>query len=353
MSLLSKPVIHMPNLNGGEWLNSPPLTPQTLRGSVVLVDFWDYSCINCIRTLPYLVEWHRRYADKGLMIIGVHTPEFKFAQHRPQVEKAIQEFGLLYPIVLDNEYKVWDAFANKAWPTKYLVDVQGYIRYMRRGEGGYQDTERAIQQLLQTLHPQMSLPEILPALREEDASGSVCYKPTPELFAGYASGLFGGSLGNPEGYAPNQMVVYALPAPQEREENQFFIEGIWQARPEALAFAGRETGRVILPYSAAGVNAVLSPSSDEVELRLGLHPPYPENTQPVVEVKVNGRYLHPHEAGGDIHFQENGISFVPVTRPRMYHLVKHHYYESHELELIFRAPGLALYSFSFTTCVKV
>lgn len=343
----------MPNFGNGEWINSAALTRETVRGKIVLVDFWDYSCINCVRTLPYVAEWHKRYAEHGLLIIGIHTPEFKFAHHRPQIEAAINEFNLQYPILLDNDYSSWDVFANKAWPTKYLIDERGYIRYMRRGEGGYADTELAIQQLIKGINPDADLPEIMPALREEDETGAVCYKPTPEIYAGFSSGaFFAGGLGNPEGYLPHENAVYNLPSATDREEGHFFIEGIWKALPESLVFTGKEHGRVILPYKAAGINVVLSPSADEVELRLGLYPPHNGQAIPHVEVKIDGNSLNQFEAGSDIQINDEGASVIPVNRPRMYHIATHHTYDAHELELVFRTSGIALYTFTFTTCTK-
>ena len=114
---------------GRLWYNSPPLSFRQLRGRAVLVDFWDYTCVNCIRTLPYVQGWHERYGNKGLTVIGVHTPEFTFAQYESNVERGIREFGLTYPIVVDSDREIWKAFANRYWPSKYLLDKDGYLRY--------------------------------------------------------------------------------------------------------------------------------------------------------------------------------------------------------------------------------
>ena len=204
-------IVRLPPLAEGEWLNGRPLTSSQLRGQVVLIDFWDYTCINCLRTLPYLKMWHQRYAELGLTIIGIHTPEFGFAQFRPHLAAAVAEYDIPYPILLDNQEKNWSQFAVRAWPTKFLVDTDGYIRLKRQGEGHYQETERAIQTLLRLRQPGVSLPDLLPPLRAEDASGAVCYRPTPELYAGFqGGGLFGGALGNPEGCMPNRSVIFRL-----------------------------------------------------------------------------------------------------------------------------------------------
>jgi thiol-disulfide isomerase/thioredoxin len=132
--------VRAPHLAPGTWLNAGPLDLKALRGRVVLVDFWDYTCINCLRTLPYLVEWHRRYREKGLTMIGVHAPEFSFARSADFVRQAIHDYGITYPVVLDNEHRTWYAFANRYWPAKYLIDHKGYLRYKRFGEGHYAET---------------------------------------------------------------------------------------------------------------------------------------------------------------------------------------------------------------------
>ena len=130
------------------WINSEPFTLESQRGQVVLVDFWTYTCINCIRTFPYLRSWHKKYADKGLVILGVHTPEFEFEKLRENVIEAMGKFGIEYPVAQDNDYGTWGAFNNRFWPAKYLIDKDGYIRYTHFGEGAYQETEQVIRELL-------------------------------------------------------------------------------------------------------------------------------------------------------------------------------------------------------------
>ncbi|WP_420631944.1 redoxin domain-containing protein [Candidatus Leptofilum sp.] len=347
--MLEPRIVRMPPLAEGEWLNGRPFTNSQLRGKVVLVDFWDYTCINCLRTLPYLKQWHQRYAEHGLVIIGIHTPEFRFAQFRHHLEAAVVEFEIPYPILLDNQQKNWSQFAAKAWPTKFLVDADGYVRFQRQGEGYYQETERAIQTLLRLSQPNLPLPDLLPPLRAEDSAGAVCYRPTPELHAGFqGGGLFGGALGNPEGYIPNSSVIYQLPPVKTWQAGRFYVDGIWRAWPEALAFAGEQGGEVVLPYSAVSVNAVLAPTADPVETALELRP---TEAEPVVEVVQDGRYLTKMAAGSDVMWGKDGCSYVHIDRPRMVNLVTNPDFESHTLRLIFQARGLALYAFTFTGCV--
>lgn len=345
---LQPKIVRMPTLADGEWLNTAVShTHASLKGQVVLIDFWDYTCINCLRTLPYLVEWHRRYAKHGLQIIGIHAPEFKFAQTKTHIQAAIDRFGLPYPVLLDNDYANWSRFANKAWPTKYLVDAEGYIRYQRQGEGYYQETERVIQRLLRQHNPAVDLPELLPPLRPEDAAGAVCYRPTPEIYAGYqGGGLFGGGLGNLSGYVPDRPIFYDLP--EERENGRFYLSGVWRAWPEAVAYAGQDGGKLVVSYTAVSINAVLTPSADPVELALNLRP---TTATPFVTVEQDGRFLDPLIAGQDVQIGENGRSVLHIDQPRMVELVKNPTYGSHELTLTFHATGLAVYAFSFTSCV--
>ena len=131
-----------------KWLNTEPLTISSLRGKVVLVDFWTYTCINCIRTLPYVKSWHEKYKDKGLVVVGVHTPEFPFERSTPNVVDALKKFGIEYPVAQDNRYATWGAYRNRYWPAAYLIDKQGRIVYTHFGEGNYKETEATIQKLL-------------------------------------------------------------------------------------------------------------------------------------------------------------------------------------------------------------
>lgn len=342
---LQKPIVRAPDYAPGAWINSPPLHIAALRGRVVLTDIWDFTCVNCIRTLPYLVEWQRRYADRGLTIVGVHSPEFEFAKDRRQVEAAARRFGLTYPVVLDNDYETWNAYANRYWPAHYLIDKNGTIRYSQFGEGGYREFERAIQALLRDVDPSVELPEPMPLLRDEDRPGAVCYRITPELHTGFD----GGSLGNPEGYRLGAVMFYSLP--EQRAQGYFYAAGPWRAADDHLASAG-ESSALILPYQAATVNAVMAPSGDPVELMLGIADP---GAAPLTAVDVvitqNGRPLSPLEAGDDVTFDPGGRSLVRVDAPRMYSLARNPVFGRFELRLTPNRAGFAIYAFTFTSCV--
>src|SRR5918994_1327444 len=157
------------------YINTEPINLSDLKGKVVLVDFWTYSCINCIRTIPYLVDWNEKYADRGLVIVGIHAPEFEFEKNVDNVKVAVKKFGIKYPVIQDNDKGTWNAYENQYWPRKYLVDNEGYIRYDHIGEGGYTETERVIQSLLQERTAQLAVDSSLPS-----TNNTVTETTTPE-----------------------------------------------------------------------------------------------------------------------------------------------------------------------------
>ncbi len=318
---------------GRLWFNSPPLSFRQLRGRAVLVDFWDYTCVNCIRTLPYVQAWHERYHDQGLTVIGVHTPEFTFAQYESNVERGIREFGLTYPIVVDSNREIWKSFANRYWPTKYLLDKDGYLRYGHFGEGGYRECEEAIQELLREIDPALTLPEIMDPLREEDHSSAVCYRATGELYLGHGRGR----IGNEGGFKEDQIADYLYTG--RPEENFFYASGRWASTAEY--FEAVETGlhTLHLKYEAAAVNLVMA---------------CPRATAAEVVVVQDGKPLTRAQATRDTQFRpgSNGDeeSYVVVDSARMYFLVDNHDFGSHELELRC-SQGIAAFAFTFTSCV--
>jgi thiol-disulfide isomerase/thioredoxin len=325
---IDKGTVRAPEI-GRIWFNSPPLTMRQLRGRVVLIDFWDYTCVNCIRTLPYVKEWHGRYKDKGLAVIGVHAPEFLFARYETNVERGIEEFGLAYPVVVDSNNELWEAFANRYWPTKYLIDAEGYLRYAHFGEGAYQETEQAIQELLREIYPKVALPPVMEPVRDTDRPGAVCYRPSAELYLGHRRGR----IGNPGGFIEDQPASYSHE--EELQDGFFYAQGQWTATGDHFESAGEQKARVTLHYSAAAVNLVMASF----------------NRQPrEVEVRQDGKPLNPAVATADIHFRD-GQSYIQVIRPRMYSVVDNKDFGSHTLELITQQPELALFAFTFTSCV--
>jgi thiol-disulfide isomerase/thioredoxin len=297
----------------------------------VLVDSWDYTCVNCIRTLPYVQAWHERYRDIGLTVIGVHTPEFTFAQYESNVERGVREFGLTYPVVIDNNYEIWKAFATRCWPSKYLLDKEGYLRYGHFGEGGYRECEEVIQELLREVDPAVLLPEPLAPVRAEDQPGAVCYPASPELYLGHRRGR----IGNEDGYHADQISDYAFSGTPK--EGYFYISGQWASTAEYLEAAGEGEHRIVLKYLARGVNLVMAS---------------PRGPTSEVIVLVDGKPLSREQATADVSFPQTAAeqSFILVREPRMYSLVDHHEFGEHLLELTC-PTGLAAFAFTFTSCV--
>jgi thiol-disulfide isomerase/thioredoxin len=319
---------------GRVWLNSNPLSFRQLRGRAVLVDFWDYTCVNCIRTLPYVQAWHERYRELGLTVIGVHTPEFTFAQYESNVERGIREFGLTYPIVIDSNREIWKAFANRYWPTKYLLDKDGYLRFGHFGEGGYAECEQAIHELLREIDPNADLPPSLEPLREEDHAGAVCYRASGELYLGHRRGR----IGNEGGFKEDQIADYVFAG--KPEENFFYANGRWASTAEYFEAAESGPHTLRLRYDASAVNLVIASP----------HAPHAE-----VITLQDGKPLTRQQATRDTHFRPSpngGVeeSYLVVDSARMYFLVDNHEFGEHELELRCSA-GAAAFAFTFTSCV--
>jgi thiol-disulfide isomerase/thioredoxin len=317
--------IYAPEMQGGEWIQGGPVSMHDLRGkSVALIDFWDYTCINCIRTLPYVVEWDRRYADKGLVTIGVHAPEFDFARDHAKVGAALGEFGLRYPIVLDNGYTIWRAYSNRFWPAKYLVDANGRIRYFHFGEGSYGESEAAIQKLLRELNPAVELPPPMEPVRDSDRPGAVCYRVTPELYLGHARGQFG----NPEGATRDRACTYLDPG--HHAEGVVYLAGNWTVLAECSR-AEAPDASIALRYTAKDVNLVLVPS-DSGALHAEL-------------ILADGQ-----QAGSDVTRDDAGKLIVDIKRARMYNLVANDTVMSGSLQLKAQRSGLSAYAFTFVSC---
>ncbi len=314
-----------PPLEGGEWIQQGPVELSKLRGhNVVLLDFWDYTCVNCIRTLSYVAEWHRRYAAKGLVVVGVHAPEFSFARDRANVLEAIAQFGLDYPIVLDNSYAIWRAYSNRYWPAKYLIDAQGRLRYYHFGEGLYQETEKQIQKLLSELDSTAQFPPPMEPIRDSDQPGAVCYRVTPELYLGYARGQFG----NPAGVVRDKSFDYSDPG--RYIEGAAYLSGRWTVSEESSR-AEYLGATIMLRYTAMDVNLVMAP---------------PANGVARVELLTGEE----QRAGSDAVLQ-NGRCFITVDRPRMYSLIANPSVLSGSLRLKILDPGVTAYAFTFISCV--
>ena len=334
-----------------EWVNSEPLTMQELRGKVVLIDFWTYSCINCLRTLPFLREWHDRYADEGLVIVGVHTPEFEFEKLYGNVAQATITEGVAWPVVQDNDYAVWSSYSNRYWPAKYLVDQDGVIRYRHFGEGRYAETEEQIRRLLEGAGAASeAFTRPLPSDQQRDAAYAQAEngRQTPELFAGWQFTAIQkrGGIGQAETYVEaaqasydaegNPSVVAEFETPDSVSPNLIYFQGPWAIGPESARHARITddfSDYVLLAYSARSVNAVLTSESGQ---------PYK------VVVTVNNEYLTEENKGDDVIIGDGGESYLMVTEPRAYKIVEQPSWEEGQyMQLFSMSDNFGLYSFTF------
>lgn len=320
-----------PEVYGDYWFNSDPVVMAGLRGYTVLVDFWSYTSLPCLNTLPYLKEWHRRYEERGLVILGVHSPEFAFARDAVNVRRAIEKLGIKYAVVMDNDFIAWGAYRNMAWPTKYLVDKNGFIRYLHSGEGSYQNFEHSIQSLLNESGYQHDLPLVMDPVRESDRPGAICYKATSDILTGWQRG----TIGNIEGYAPESTMHYEDPG--FYIEGRIYLHGNWLNSRDFLKLEESEgtMGYLTLTYAAKEVYAVIKPEGEK-------------NFQ--MFVQQDDAYLTRENAGEDIRFDEEGKSFVRVDEAKLFHLVRNKGYGEHKLRLSTRSNGFAMYSISFVSC---
>jgi hypothetical protein len=324
--------IRAPELFGDFWLNSEPISLRDLRGSVALIDFWDYSNVNCLRTQHYVKTWFARYRDFNLMLVGVHTPQFKFGRNPENVESALRKLLIEYPIVMDNDAVIWTAYSTRMWPTRFLIDRDGFIRFSHQGEGSYEQFERSIQSLLVEAGYHGVLPDLLPPARDTDYPGAICFHATAEIQLGYLKG----TLGNPNGQVPESTMLY---------ENQGFhltgrvyLKGKWYNDREGVRFDGDagEEGTVSLTYEAVEVNSVMTFESDSPGRVFALQDKLP---------------LTKENAGLDVKFDEQGRSYVLVDGPGKFNIVCNRDFGEHELVLETTMAGIEIFAFSFVTGV--
>lgn len=235
------------------WINSAPLTAKQLRGKVVLVDFWTNSCINCLRSLPYVEAWAKKYEDSGLVVIGVHTPELDFEKESPNVQKAVQKFGVTYPIALDSNHAIWDAFHNEYWPAHYFIDAKGKVRFEHFGEGNYDQSERWIQQLLQERNAQ-SMPGNIVAVRAQgiEAAADTSDIRSPETYIGYARAEH---FASPGGFRQDAEKTYAAPA--QPRLNEWGLAGQWVDHQQ-VAVLKSAGGKIVFHFCARDLHLVLA-----------------------------------------------------------------------------------------------
>lgn len=303
------------------WINSEPLTPEQLKGKVVLVDFWTYSCINCIRTFPYVTSWHDKYKDKGLVVIGMHTPEFDFEKSQANVERAMVKYGIKYPVALDNEYGTWNNFSNRYWPAHYLFDAKGQLRYYHFGEGEYDETEAAIQALLKEAGVAAEM-----ALTEHGEDVNFQKIGSPETYLGYERMEH---FGSPETVANDQVKNYSIP--EVLRLNTFALLGSWQIEGERSVLANGQ-GDIAYHFSAANANLVMG-----APVAAGVR----------AEITLDGAPVPADKRGADV-VEIDGRTYVQVGEERLYDLIDTHgEYGTHKLNLRFETDGVECYAFTF------
>ena len=312
-----------PNLVGiAHYLNisSEELTKK-MENKVILYDIWTYSCINCIRTLPFITSWDEKYSDQGLLIIGIHSPEFEFEKNPQNVKAAIEKYGISYPVVMDNDMKTWKAFENNYWPRKYIADHEGNIRYDHIGEGSYQETEKIIQQLLNERSMAMGLENIsenkLVSIEEFEHT---LFR-TPELYFGYKFAQNRNQLGSEEGFQPGRIVTYVEPI--NTELNKFYPIGNWKNHEDSMELT-ESKGSIKVLFDAKEVNIVTE-----------------NNAQ--LEIFLDGIPLTKEFAGSDI-YSKNKIN---VSNPGMYNIISSDTSISRIMEIKVEGKGFQVFTFTF------
>jgi cytochrome c biogenesis protein CcdA/thiol-disulfide isomerase/thioredoxin len=311
-----------PALDGGVvWLNSPPLTIEQLRGNVVLIDFWTYSCINCLRTLPYVRAWAEKYRDSGLVVIGVHAPEFAFERDVGNVRRAARDLGVTYPVVLDNDFAIWRAYRNRYWPAHYFIDANGRIRHRHFGEGEYDNSERVIQQLLAEAGYETPTDLVDPRARGAAAAPDNSRARTPETYLGSARREHFVSAEQRTGAA------YAYTIPATLGSNDWGLSGEWTVEREHAALA-RAGGAIIMRFRARDLHLVLAPGADGGPVRY--------------RVTIDGR-APGAAAGMDVNAAGEGV----VNEQRLYQLIRGDGASERTFRIEFLDPGVQAFAFTF------
>ena len=312
-----------PELLGiAHYLNTTPeKLNQEIENKVVLYDIWTYSCVNCVRTLPYITSWYDKYSEQGLSIIGIHSPEFEFEKIPDNVEIAINKHGINYPVVLDNDMETWKAFENKYWPRKYIADHEGYIRYDHIGEGGYKETEKIIQQLLDERSKAIGIKSTLEKQLVDIEEFEHTMFRTPELYFGYKFAENRNQLGNKEGFQPGKTVTYSIQ--NQMDLHKFYLTGDWKNHEDSIELIS-ETGTIKLPYIAKEVNIVT-------------------NNNAQLEIFLDSKPLSKKYSGKDI-LSEN---FLTVSNPDLYNIINSEDGSSHLMEIKINGKGFQIFTFTF------
>ena len=346
----------IPDYQNLEWINSDPISigESIGNGEIVLIDFWTYTCVNCIRTFPFLNEWNQKYKDDGLKIIGVHTPEFEFEKVKKNIIKSVKKNNLEYPIVLDNDFEIWDEFKNRYWPAKYLFNTKGEIVYTHFGEGGYVEAEKEIRKLLEEKNVDLSKKEIgdieyqeiaesvfggfydeNAGMNKDNADGErKFYRMTRELYMGSDRNLsYGGIYSGNLDYYDNIGKPHNYVDEYEYSHNKFYLSGNWNNDFESIISNIDEPSSLdylSFKFRSKSVNGVFS-----------------SNETADVIVKIDGNFLSKDEAGIDVKFDENGKSYITVDEPKMYSLLILPIYDERIIKLLPQKKNISIFAFTF------
>jgi len=326
-----------PDFTGNHvWINAKPLSlHRELKGKVVLVDFWEYTCINCIRTLPALKRMESRYKPYGFEIVGVHAPEFDFAYLPGNVQLGVTRQRIPWPVVVDSDFKIWHAYDSNSWPNKFLIGADGVIASQHQGEGGYGELERQIRDALRKANPRVSFPASWTIPQDtDDFNPSRCGVMSEETYIGTArGGSWGGAIGNSEGFRPGTTVTYtSMPHPVKRG---FFAHGVWKNEPDDFLHArttSTPTDYIGIHYRGAEVYVVMHAKTVNAKR---------------VYVTRDGKSLPAGKRGVDVRVDEQGRTYIDVLEGRMYYVVQGEDASEHELRLSPLLPGVAINSFTF------
>jgi thiol-disulfide isomerase/thioredoxin len=317
--------------------NNSPITLSSLKGKVVLVYIWTYTCINSIRPMPYVHDWNQKYSNKGLVIVGVHSPEFTFEKNYANVKGAVQRFGITYPVILDSDHGTWNAYGNQYWPRYYLIDTQGYIRYDHIGEGSYDQIEKAIQSLVAERAALMGAKEISFYAKPTTLikPGSLQYvdltqATTPEIYIGYNTTR--APLGNPEGFKPDQTVSYSIPSNTSFKPDIVYLQGNWKNNPDNMELQN-DTGRIVLTYYAKSVNIIAGGKGGGVVSNDG-----------VGEAAAASTAKIPNKSLGTDLSQDGSFR---IGGQRLYNLAIHNNYTAHNIVIDVKGKGFQFYTFTF------
>ena len=315
----------IPDLGGAiGWLNSVPLSDKSLRGKIVLVDFWTYTCINSIRPLPYVRAWAEKYKDSGLVVIGVHTPEFSFEKERGNVEDMVRNFKVTYPVAIDSNYSIWQAFHNEYWPAQYLVDGKGRIRFQHFGEGDYAEIERIIQMLLKENGATgFDSSVVTPAAPGIEAAPDFGNAQSPETYVGYRQEQ---NFASPERMAKDSARAYSVPA--SLSLNHWGLVGSWNINPESAVLQSAP-GKILFRFHSRDLHLVMAPTKDGKPVRF--------------KVTLNG--AAPGENGGSDCAPDGSGE---VREPRLYQLIRQKGpIVDRTFEIEFLDPGVHAVDFTF------